>query len=48
MTCKNKNCNCEDCPEDCICEGCAPDVCDCFRLAVDTRRPQDDFGYIKK
>jgi|15BtaG_2_1085339.scaffolds.fasta_scaffold13348_2 hypothetical protein len=43
MTCKN--CECEECPDDCICESCTPEVCDCFNT---TLQPQDDFGYKKK
>lgn len=45
MTCKN--CECENCPDDCNCEEgrCSTEGCDCQRVQP---QPQDDFGYKKK
>ena len=43
MTCKN--CNCEDCPDDCNCENCSTETCNC---QVVQPQPQDDFGYKQK
>lgn len=33
MACKN--CDCEQCPEDCSCENCTPDMCECVRKPME-------------
>ena len=43
MTCKN--CDCNNCHEECKCIECTPELCECKKEAV---KPQDDFGYISK
>ena len=43
MACKN--CECDNCPDECDCENCTPEQCDCQK---EVKKPQDDFGYMRK